>query len=135
MKWDGCLFSFLHIQGSLKDRQCVLKLLRLWRERSVFDHHVLDPIDAFVDVVERKGSSGRSRGGGGPPPSDSRSRSNIGDKRCVCLFIINYILLGISERPLLLQLSYGMLFVFIRWLTFSPLFLCCHHDALLDVYV
>ena len=53
----------------------MLKLLRLWRERSIFDQSVLDPIDSFVSNIE-KGIR-------------SRPAEVVGDKRCVLVLLLD----------------------------------------------
>ncbi|GAB5030800.1 pre-mrna cleavage complex 2 protein pcf11-like isoform x2 [Nannochloropsis oceanica] len=51
-------------EGSVRDRQCIAKLLRLWRQRSIFHRSVLDPIDVHVERIEKAASAGADGGGG-----------------------------------------------------------------------
>lgn len=63
------------------------KLLRLWRQRAIFEEgHVLDPIDAFIARVEKGQSSlGSSTSGGMRAPSPTMAVAggspSVGDKR------------------------------------------------------
>lgn len=68
-------------EGSDRDRQCISKLLRLWRERQVFEAAVLDPIDVHLARIERVGREKAS--GTRAMAVTGHAGVGVGEKRCV----------------------------------------------------
>lgn len=102
----------------MRDRQCIAKLLRLWRQRSIFHRSVLDPIDVHVERIEKAASAGADGGGGagtgmghavggiGSSSNGGGYGSGVGEKRCVCPSIQEFgLLLGLSTFRFLFVVS------------------------------
>lgn len=69
-------------EGSARDRQCVAKLLRIWRERKIFPNTVLDAIDTQVARIEKRAANG----GGATAPATAAAPGagpgdSVGEKR------------------------------------------------------